>query len=59
VSLLNREAVRIAHLPDVSERLLATGHRIVAGSPEQLAEKVKREIGKTRQIMQASGMQQN
>jgi tripartite-type tricarboxylate transporter receptor subunit TctC len=59
VSLLNREAVRIAHLPDVSERLLATGHRIVAGSPEQLAEKVKREIAKTRQIMQASGMQQN
>jgi tripartite-type tricarboxylate transporter receptor subunit TctC len=59
VNLLNREAVRIAHLPDVSERLLATGHRIVAGSPEQLAEKVKREIGKTRQIMQASGMQQN
>ena len=59
VNLLNREAVRIAHLPDVSERLLATGHRIVAGSPEQLAEKVKREIAKTRQIMQASGMQQN
>jgi tripartite-type tricarboxylate transporter receptor subunit TctC len=59
VNLLNREAVRITNLPDVHERLLATGHRVVAGTPQQLAEKVKREIEKTRRIMQASGMQQN
>lgn len=59
VQTLNREAVRIVHLPDVNERLLATGHRVVAGSPQQLTDKVRREIEKTRQIMQASGMKQH
>jgi tripartite-type tricarboxylate transporter receptor subunit TctC len=59
VTALNREAVRIANLPDINEKLVATGHRVVAGSPQQLAEKVKREIEKTRKIMRDSGMQQN
>jgi tripartite-type tricarboxylate transporter receptor subunit TctC len=59
LNVLSREAVRISNLPDVNERLLATGHRVIAGTPQQLADKVKREIEKTRQIMQASGMQQN
>jgi tripartite-type tricarboxylate transporter receptor subunit TctC len=59
VAALNREAVRIAKLPDVNEKLVATGHRVVAGTPQQLAEKVKREIEKTRRIMRESGMQQN
>jgi tripartite-type tricarboxylate transporter receptor subunit TctC len=59
VTALNREAVRIANLPDINEKLVATGHRVVAGTPQQLAEKVKREIEKTRRIMRESGMQQN
>jgi tripartite-type tricarboxylate transporter receptor subunit TctC len=59
VTALNREAVRIAKLPDINGKLVATGHRVVAGSPQQLAEKVQREIEKTRRIMRESGMQQN
>lgn len=58
VQTLHREVTRIVKTPEINERLLATGHRVVAGTPEQLAERVKREIDKTRQIMQASGMQQ-
>jgi tripartite-type tricarboxylate transporter receptor subunit TctC len=58
VEALHRDATRIVHAPEVSERLLATGHRIVAGTPQQLAEKVRREIDKTRRIMAESGMPQ-
>jgi tripartite-type tricarboxylate transporter receptor subunit TctC len=58
VQALHREVTRIVKTPEINERLLATGHRVVAGTPEQLADRVKREIDKTRQIMQASGMQQ-
>ena len=58
IELFNKEVVRIVGLPDVTERLLATGHRIVAGSAQNLADKVRREIDKTRKIMAASGMPQ-
>jgi len=49
---------RIVRAPDVRERLVATGHRVVAGTPQQLSDKVKREIEKTRKIMRESGMAQ-
>jgi len=58
VQALHREVVRIVGTPDVNERLVSTGHRVVAGTSQQLIEKVRLEIEKTRQIMQASGMQQ-
>jgi len=58
VQAMYREVTRIVHTPQVSERLLATGHRVVAGSPQQLADKVAREIEKTRRIMRESGMPQ-
>ena len=58
VQAIHREVARIVQMPDVNEKLLATGHRVVAGTPQQLADKVKREIDKTRKIMQESGMQQ-
>ena len=58
VQALNREVVRIVHTPEINERLVSTGHRVVAGTPTQLADKVRLEIEKTRQIMQASGMPQ-
>jgi len=58
VQALNREVVRVVNLPDVNERLLATGHRVIAGTPQQLTEKVKRDIEKTRQIIRDSGMPQ-
>lgn len=59
VQALHREVTRVVALPDVHERLLATGHRVIAGTPQQLTDKVRREIEKTRRIMAASGMQQN
>jgi tripartite-type tricarboxylate transporter receptor subunit TctC len=59
VQALNREMVRIAALPEINERLVQTGHRVITGTPQQLTDKIRREIEKTRQIMKASGMQQN
>jgi tripartite-type tricarboxylate transporter receptor subunit TctC len=59
VQLLNREVVRIVNLPDVHAQLVRTGHRVVAGTPQQLADKVKREIEKTRKIVKESGMPQH
>lgn len=58
VRTLYSEASRIVKLPEVNERLVATGHRVVAGTPDELSEKVRREIEKTRKIMRESGMPQ-
>ena len=58
IQALHRESVRIVSSADVRERLLATGHRIIAGTPQELADKVRREIAKTRKIMTESGMPQ-
>ena len=59
VQALHRESTRIAHMPDIHERLVATGHRVIAGSPQQLTDKVRREIARARHIVKASGMQQH
>lgn len=58
VQALYREVSRIVNFPEINERLVATGHRVIAGTPQQLADRVRREIDKTRQIMLESGMQQ-
>jgi tripartite-type tricarboxylate transporter receptor subunit TctC len=58
VQALYKEVVRVVNLPDVNERLVATGHRVIAGTPQQLADRVRRDIDNTRQIMRESGMQQ-
>jgi len=55
---LNREIVRIVKAPDFTERLVSTGHRVIAGTGRELADKQRREIETTRKLMQASGMQQ-
>jgi tripartite-type tricarboxylate transporter receptor subunit TctC len=59
VLALHREVSRTVRLAEVNERLVVTGHRVIAGTPQQLADKVRREIAKTREIMLASGMQQH
>ncbi|HET8549482.1 MAG TPA: tripartite tricarboxylate transporter substrate-binding protein [Bryobacteraceae bacterium] len=56
VQLLHKEVTRVVNLPDIHERLIATGHRVIAGTPQQLADKVRRDIERTRQIMRDSGM---
>ena len=58
VQTLHKEVVRVVNLPEVNERLVSTGHRILAGTPQQLADRVLNDIEKTRRIMRESGMQQ-
>ena len=58
VQALGREIVRIVNLPDVKERFTSTGYEVVASTPEQFAERVKRDTEKYRKIILESGMQQ-
>lgn len=58
VQAIYAEVARIVSVPEINERLVSTGHRVVAGTPQQLADRVQREIEKTRKIMLDSGMQQ-
>jgi len=54
-----RETSRIVALPEVRERLEATGHTITNSAPEQFSEKVKLEVEKFRKIILDSKMQQD
>lgn len=54
-----RETSRIFALPDVREKLEATGHTVTNSSPDVFAEKVKLEVEKFRKIIIASKMQQD
>ena len=58
VQAIYAETVRIVKMPEINERLVTTGHRVIGSTPEQLAERVRREIEKTRQIMRDSKMEQ-
>jgi tripartite-type tricarboxylate transporter receptor subunit TctC len=54
---LSREMVRIIKLPEVRDKLVATGHEIIGSTPEQFAEKVKREVEMYRKIVVGANMQ--
>jgi tripartite-type tricarboxylate transporter receptor subunit TctC len=58
VQALGREIVRIVNLPDVKERFITLGYEVVASTPEQFAERVRRDTEKYRKIILESGMQQ-
>ena len=58
VQALYREVARIVALPEVRERLVATGHEVIGSTPEQFGEKVRRDVEKFRKIILESGMQQ-
>ena len=51
VQAMYREISRIVNTPEIKERLVATGHRVIASTPQELPDKVRREIEKTRKIM--------
>lgn len=59
VQAVYRETSRIVALPELRERFEATGHTVVNSTPEQFAEKQKREVEKFRKIIVESGMQLN
>jgi tripartite-type tricarboxylate transporter receptor subunit TctC len=56
VQALYREVSRIVSVPEVRERLVATGHDVVNSTPEQFSEKVRREVEKFRKLILDSGM---
>jgi tripartite-type tricarboxylate transporter receptor subunit TctC len=58
VQALYREVSRIVVIPDVRDRLVATGHDVVNSTPEQFSEKIRREVEKFRKLIIESGMQQ-
>ena len=58
VQALYREAARIIALPEVRERLVATGHDVIGSTPEQFGDKVRRDAEKYRKIILESNMQQ-
>ena len=58
VQALGREIVRIANLPEVKERFIRLGYEVVGSTPEQFAERVRRDTEKYRKIVLDSGMQQ-
>ena len=59
VQALSREIVRIANMPEVKERFVTAGYEVVASTPEQFAERVRRDTEKYRKIILETGMQQN
>jgi tripartite-type tricarboxylate transporter receptor subunit TctC len=58
VQALSREIVRIVNMPEVRDRFVAAGYEVVASTPEQFTERVKRDTAKYRRIILDSGMQQ-
>jgi len=58
VRALGREIVRIVNLPEVKERFVSAGYEVVASTPEQFAERVKRDTEKFRKTILDSKMQQ-
>ncbi len=58
VRALNQEIVRIINLPDVKERFVTLGYEVIGSTPEQFAERVRRDTEMYRKIILESGIQQ-
>ena len=56
VSKLNREVVRIVHLPDVTEKMAADGSEPVGTSPAEFAAHIKAEVEKWRDLIHKTGI---
>lgn len=56
VNKLNREIVRIVHLPDVTEKMAADGSEPVGSSPAEFAAHIKSEVEKWRDLIQKTGI---
>lgn len=56
VAKLNREIVRIVHLPDVTAKMAADGSEPVGSSPEEFAAHIKAEVEKWRDLIQKTGI---
>jgi tripartite-type tricarboxylate transporter receptor subunit TctC len=58
VQALSREIVRILGLPEVKERFTNVGYEVVGSTPEQFAERVRRDTEKYRKVILESKMPQ-
>ena len=58
VQALQREVARIVAIPEIRDKFVAGGYVVVATTPEQFAERVRRDTEKYRKIILESGMQQ-
>jgi len=56
VRLLNKAIVQIFEKPEIRDLVLARGSEIVTGSPEELAETLKRDIPKYKKLMVEAGI---
>lgn len=57
VRMLHKEVVRIFGKQEIRDLVIARGSEIIAGTPEELAAKLKRDIPKYRKIMAEAGIQ--
>ena len=55
-ALLNREIAALLQAPDVKDRLAADGSTVVASTPEQLREHLKRDIAKWQNVVKAANI---
>ncbi len=51
VLALNREIVRVVNMPEVKDRFVTAGYEVVASTPEQFTERVRRDTEKYRRII--------
>jgi len=56
VNKLNREIVRIVHLPDVIQKMATDGSEPVGNTPEQFAAHIKSEVEKWRDLIRKTGI---
>jgi tripartite-type tricarboxylate transporter receptor subunit TctC len=56
VDKLNREIVRILQLPEVKEKLLASGYVAAPSTPQELAQFMRDELAKWQKVVKASGV---
>jgi tripartite-type tricarboxylate transporter receptor subunit TctC len=57
VRMLHKEVVRIFGKQEIRDLVIARGSEIIAGTPEELAAKLKRDIPKYKKIMAEAGIQ--
>jgi len=56
INKLNREVVRIVHLPDVTEKMAVDGSEPVGSSPTEFAAHIKSEVEKWRDLIHKTGI---
>ena len=59
IDRLNREMVKILQLPDVKEKLAATGAEVIANTPEQFAANIRTDVEKWRRMVRETSAKAN